>query len=99
MGFAPGFALSSKPTLLKGSILSGLCFCQGIPGLLMQRSAPSGAVANFSREGGGRLAVRCCVLLGSGVAKNEGCAGQCQLACVPGWLRKRSEAPERRAVV
>ena len=26
MGFAPGFALSSKPTLLKGSILSGLCF-------------------------------------------------------------------------
>ncbi len=26
MGNAPGFALSSKPTLLKGSIMSGLCF-------------------------------------------------------------------------
>ena len=26
MGFAPGFALSSKPTVLKGSIMSGLCF-------------------------------------------------------------------------
>lgn len=26
MGFAPGFALSSKPTVLKGSIMSGLCY-------------------------------------------------------------------------
>ena len=26
MGFAPGFALSSKPTVLKGPITSGLCY-------------------------------------------------------------------------
>jgi hypothetical protein len=32
------------------------------------------------------------LILGSGVAGNEGSAGQRQLARAPGWLRKRSEA-------
>ncbi len=57
----------------------------------------------YSRSSGGMKRVfpakveeglQCAVwrVLGAGAGGDEGSAGQRQLACAPGWLRKRSEA-------
>ena len=48
------------------------------------------------RGGGGRLAVRCRIALGSGVAGNEGCAGQRQLACGLGRAAQTERSGVRR---
>ncbi len=90
-------------------------FAHGTVGFLIQRSAPSGAVAGrfmklrgaYSRSGGGMKRVlpakveeglQCAVglILGSGVAGNEGSAGQRQLARAPGMVAQTERSGEQR---
>ena len=70
----------------------------------MERLA--GAVERFVCESGGRVAVsKCRAVLGTAFAGGGvevrwwNVAGLRQLACVPGWLHKRSEAEQRATIV